>query len=372
MSEILTESFCERCGTRYTFESGVPGRSVMGGVRLHAKGLRSFATGRRSTFQEAMADARGEVLASATAQQLDAFHEAFSFCLGCRQYTCRECWNEPAGRCRTCVPLPGQERRDLLVAIASVVAPNTPEPVAAEAVVAEVAVAEVAAAAPESAVVAPEPAGSPAEPGPVTAGTAAAEEVTWPASRPTRPSTGARRAVVGLPPGLSVEQAVASYEAMLAEQEASIETAAASETVETVPAPIAVPEPIAAAALPVEELPPVAQEPSGDVWRTVAPDDETPRWPTARPWPRGRTDLRPPAIPGPSPEPVMPAVDVSAMWAASAQQVISAGPTSGPASATVDGQVATRTAGGAHLCDRCGLALSANARFCRRCGLPQP
>ena len=33
----------------------------------------------------------------------------FNFCIQCRQYACVNCWNEPAGRCRTCVPIPGTD-----------------------------------------------------------------------------------------------------------------------------------------------------------------------------------------------------------------------------------------------------------------------
>ena len=40
MTEILTESFCERCGTRYTFESGNRKRGRLGKVRTLSKGLR--------------------------------------------------------------------------------------------------------------------------------------------------------------------------------------------------------------------------------------------------------------------------------------------------------------------------------------------
>ena len=470
MSEILTESFCERCGTRYTFESGVPGRSVLGGVRLRAKGLRTFATGRRNTFGEAMADARAQEQTAATGQQLDAFHDAFTFCLGCRQYTCRECWNEPAGRCRTCVPLPGQEPRAQLIA-GGRIAPSTgaprvagaidsvaPEPVISEPVpwpnerrsrasegavpwpvepglvAPEVVAREVTApvpAEPEAMAPQPEMHEAPA-PAVVAPKAVPAEPVVWPARRPARASTGKRRAVTGLPPGRSGEEAVASYEARQAAEEARLEAdvaaraAAAVERASTVEAeappepdevaaPAVIPEPIfeqvvamappeplaaaqpeplvaapaaepvvaprppelvlaaatppAVAAVPPE---PVAQKPESDVWRTVAPDDdETPRWPTVRPWSGARTDHRPAHVRAGSSERVTPAADVAAMWAASAQQVMSAGPSGAPSTATIDGRVATTTPGVAHLCDRCGLALSATARFCRRCGLPQ-
>ena len=41
--------------------------------------------------------------------QLDAFHETFNFCIGCRQYTCINCWNDADGRCRTCAPIAGTD-----------------------------------------------------------------------------------------------------------------------------------------------------------------------------------------------------------------------------------------------------------------------
>ena len=45
----------------------------------------------------------------------DPFKATFHFCLGCRQYTCEECWNPDGGYCQTCVPLgalaPGEAER---------------------------------------------------------------------------------------------------------------------------------------------------------------------------------------------------------------------------------------------------------------------
>ncbi len=109
MTEILTESFCERCGTRYTFESSAPRMSRLGRVRTLSKGVRNFVMSDESSFSEAMAEARGEEEIAATSHQLDAFHQTFNFCLTCRQYTCGDCWNQPEGRCLTCAPVPGQE-----------------------------------------------------------------------------------------------------------------------------------------------------------------------------------------------------------------------------------------------------------------------
>ncbi len=108
MTEILTESFCERCGTRYTFESSAPRRSRIGRVRTFSRGVKNFVMSDEASFSEAMADARGEEELAATAHQLDAFHKTFNFCLTCRQYTCGDCWNPTDGRCLTCAPMEGR------------------------------------------------------------------------------------------------------------------------------------------------------------------------------------------------------------------------------------------------------------------------
>src|SRR5262245_5082176 len=109
MTEILTESFCERCGTRYTFESGNRKRGRIGKVRTLGKGLRNYVLSDESTLSEAFADARSDDTQSVSADQLDAFHKAFNFCMSCRQYTCANCWNEPEGRCLSCAPHLGTE-----------------------------------------------------------------------------------------------------------------------------------------------------------------------------------------------------------------------------------------------------------------------
>jgi ribosomal protein L40E len=104
MADALTESFCERCGTRYEFAA--PTRlSPLGKTRGLVGGLRNYVMGHDS-LGESMDDAmrvEEEVLA---AKQLEAFHSSFNFCINCRQYTCLTCWNDQAGRCQTCAPLP--------------------------------------------------------------------------------------------------------------------------------------------------------------------------------------------------------------------------------------------------------------------------
>jgi hypothetical protein len=104
MTEILTESFCERCGTRYTFESARP-RVRLKGVRVLSRGLKNFVLSDDTSIDEAMAAARSEADREASAHQLDAFHKTFNFCMSCRQYTCPNCWNESEARCLSCAPL---------------------------------------------------------------------------------------------------------------------------------------------------------------------------------------------------------------------------------------------------------------------------
>jgi hypothetical protein len=110
MPEILTESFCERCGTRYTFESSAPPRAKkLGRFKTISKGLKNYVLSDDSSMDEAMAAARSDEERELTSHQLDAFHATFNFCMTCRQYTCGNCWNQPEGRCLTCAPHLGHE-----------------------------------------------------------------------------------------------------------------------------------------------------------------------------------------------------------------------------------------------------------------------
>jgi hypothetical protein len=106
MPEILTESFCERCGTRYTFESAAP-KARLGRFKTLSKGLKNFVLDDATSLDEALASARNDESRESTAQQLDAFHKAFNFCMSCRQYTCANCWNEAEGECLSCSPVAG-------------------------------------------------------------------------------------------------------------------------------------------------------------------------------------------------------------------------------------------------------------------------
>ncbi|HET7031270.1 MAG TPA: zinc ribbon domain-containing protein [Candidatus Limnocylindrales bacterium] len=110
MPEILTESFCERCGTRYTFESAAPKKAKrLGQFKTLSKGMKNWVMSDDTSLDEAMAAARSDEERAVTSQQLDAFHSTFNFCMNCRQYTCANCWNGAEGRCLTCAPHLGHE-----------------------------------------------------------------------------------------------------------------------------------------------------------------------------------------------------------------------------------------------------------------------
>jgi ribosomal protein L40E len=107
MPEALTESFCERCGTRYEFAAPTELNTIRK-TRGLISGLRNYIMSQDS-LSDAVGDAmRSEEEALASAQ-LDAFHDSFNFCIQCRQYACVNCWNDDAGRCRTCVPIVGTD-----------------------------------------------------------------------------------------------------------------------------------------------------------------------------------------------------------------------------------------------------------------------
>src|SRR5512132_332217 len=106
MTEILTESFCERCGTRYTFEPVANRRKPLSAIGTLGRGIRHFVSDPGTTLDEAMAVARSETEQRTTASALEAFHRTFNFCLSCRQYTCSDCWNAVEGRCLSCAPTP--------------------------------------------------------------------------------------------------------------------------------------------------------------------------------------------------------------------------------------------------------------------------
>ena len=109
MPETLTESFCERCGTRYTFESAAPKGKRLGKIKVLSKGFVNFVSNDDRSLDEAFAEARSDEQREQTSQQLDAFHQTFQFCMSCRQYTCANCWNDVESRCLSCAPLFGAD-----------------------------------------------------------------------------------------------------------------------------------------------------------------------------------------------------------------------------------------------------------------------
>ena len=109
MTEILTESFCERCGTRYTFETASHRARPLSRLSTLGRGLRHYLATEDASLDESMAVARSDDEQRSATAQLEAFHRTFNFCLSCRQYTCTECWNPVEGRCLSCAPLPYTE-----------------------------------------------------------------------------------------------------------------------------------------------------------------------------------------------------------------------------------------------------------------------
>jgi len=404
MPEILTESFCERCGTRYTFESAAPRATSLRGIKTLTRGLKNFVLSDDTTMDEAMAAARSEAERDVTSQQLDAFHSTFNFCMSCRQYTCSNCWNEAEGQCLTCSPHLGREilpapfpTLDAAHSHAVAATNGSPEPGVldgptewpvmaldeaapdVEAVAATEPVDEIDLGARLAALVPDPVAEEPREIAPVEA--ASSDE---PAAAIDEPAAAIELtpAIEGLGPDQSLEEALAAFEQ---EHSAEAETAPAAE-VEPVAAEV---EPVAA------EAPGVAAPPSDDridqpVWLPVAPDPvqgsaaeapdgnglaaaasappepqwpSEPQWPNQPQWPSTRTATpRPNTILG---RPTVPTGGIDALWAASSRDVLAPTQAGAP---LLPGQPAPLAA---QPCVNCGLSLSATARFCRRCGTAQ-
>ena len=128
MPEALTESFCERCGTRYEFAAPTE-LSPMRRTRGLLSGLKNYILS-----QDALSDSVGDAMRSQeqllAEKQLEAFHASFNFCIDCRQYTCLNCWHEDAGRCQSCVPMPGAPTLEERFAAATAIAAEGAELVA--------------------------------------------------------------------------------------------------------------------------------------------------------------------------------------------------------------------------------------------------
>ena len=406
MTEILTESFCERCGTRYTFESVAPRQRRLGGLKVLGLGLKHFVLSDDSSLDESIAAARSDMDRDATNHQLDAFHRTFSFCMSCRQYTCANCWNEAEARCLSCSPQaiaesdpipdvqldPGRLLRFLggppehenahEFETNAQLSSALPDPARTE---------------PESNVTGRHSTDPSIEAAPERAAPAAAAETDAEAAPATAAEApyfgdGPARNLDGLADGQSLNDALAAFEAAL-DVEAPTALGAEAPGAELIE-PVLVADVRLAAmdvasvgaatvdVTPVGELEraPVAEPHSPDaplepqpiaaaadsvvqpVWRVPAePAASPPQWPTGPRWPTGvpaRTIAAQEAVPVDALAALMARTSTDAMWAASSREILL------PA-AMVPSVAAVQS------CGNCGISLSAHARFCRRCGTPQ-
>jgi ribosomal protein L40E len=385
MPEILTESFCERCGTRYTFESSASRAKPLRGLKTLGKGLRNFVLSDDSSMDEAMAAARSEAERDVTSRQLDAFHSTFNFCMSCRQYTCANCWNETEGQCLSCSPLAGLEAMPapfptLAVAAQAIDAPvnGTPEAPAFEAPTAWPTL--------DLEAEAEEPAHDGFEEIDLGARLAALDIVTDGPAEAEAPVAEPEPIAAEAQPEPEPVALAPEPEPVALEPEPEPEPVAAAEP-EPEPEPVAAaepePEPVAAAQPPQD----LVQQP---VWLSVAPDPDAtpaappaqapadaglpaaasgasqppnqPEWPSQPQWPSARSATpRPNTILG---RPVVPTGGIDALWAASSRDVLAP-------MATAPTPLGQQMPAAAQPCINCGLSLSSTARFCRRCGTAQ-
>jgi hypothetical protein len=105
----LTDSYCERCGTRYTFGPSPTRGPSLAGARVLARGLKNFVMTDGTTLDEALAAARIDDTRDVAIRVTEEFHRTFNFCMSCRQYACDKCWNENQGACLSCAPLWDEE-----------------------------------------------------------------------------------------------------------------------------------------------------------------------------------------------------------------------------------------------------------------------
>jgi hypothetical protein len=373
-AELFSESFCERCGTRYELGTAEPMTRTRK-TRGLVSGLRQFIMSTDS-LEDSISDAMRAEEEQLAARQIDAFQEAFNFCLDCRRYTCVSCWNDDAGRCRSCMPVAGID--DVA---------GFDERMAA---------------------------GPALQPAPVeTPLLTTAEEPAWPAAEPIAPALAWPEADEGVVPvAAEAEEAVVEppaevpFEAPVPEPveepiaamaeveepiaaEAEAEAAAEPEPLVAEEAPAEplpeepVEEPIAASAPAPEPQPepvpfvPPARAPRRDLRDTFARGPRAPRPPAREPVPaetlaarRSQLDILGIDDPGQGTVPVgqrdaLPyrssgagsaanSAALAAIWDASSRYL------------EAGAQRASLSA-----CGACGLTVSSTARFCRRCGAPQ-
>ena len=385
-SEILTESFCERCGTRYTFEAGPAKRRRPGlkGVRVLSRGIKNWVMEDGQPLDAAMAEARREEGRDLAAAQMEAFHQTFNFCMDCRQYACTSCWNPTEGRCLTCAPLPEDADQAAAVAAFGTFAAGTNGthlevleawPSADLGVEAE----ETVDLAQPLAAVSPEPVASTA-PARAYVPTDLTpldlpddEEVAVPGEVASLAIARVAEDAATPPPAEDAASDVAVAEPALHEAVAepapeAVEPTAPADRVDDRPVePIAAEAPPAPPAGPAAPAPPAPQAAPG--WTIVAPDE--PSAAAAPAWPPQTPVYQPPAprkpVPGQPSQPSTPA------WPTHAPAAFSGPAMPAPASVWEESSlgVIARPGSGVQACVSCGLPLSATARFCRRCGSRQ-
>ena len=321
-TEILTESFCERCGTRFEFGTPEPlstGQKTRGLVT----GLRDFIMSTDS-LSDSINDAIRAEEETLAAVQIEAFQQAFNFCLDCRRYTCVNCWNDDAGRCRSCIPLVGVD--DIAGFDQRVAGPPVP------------------AAAVESAAL-----------------LTSAEALTWPEADSIAPAAAATD-------GESVQVEPAAAEA--AEE-------AIPEPVVEEPEPVAAEEPKPEPEVPVAPPPPVTT-PRRDLRDTflrgpipspvAASKAEVPESLAAR-----RSQLDSLGIDDPGEGTVSVGQRTDLPYRSSGAGSSAGG--SAALAAVWDASTRALMEGAKRAalmpCGSCGLTVSSTARFCRRCGTPQ-
>jgi len=354
MPDSLTESFCERCGTRYEFAT--PALTSMRRTRGVIAGLKNYILS-----QDSLSDAVGDGIRhqeeTLAAKQLDAFHSSFNFCIDCRQYACTNCWNEPVGRCQSCQPLPEADRlADRFAATLGDVQPD----VAMQFPLGD------QAAWPASDLTEPAPE-------PMLAASVAEPEVVWVEPEPV-PLEPAPEAVWFEPEPAHVER-----ESEPEPEPVYVAPAHVEPEPEPEPEPVYVepePEPI-----PYRPLRPISDtflhlprsEPdTAELAAAAAMDEESM---AAR---RAQLDLLGLGDAGEGPvEPARPVAlpyrSSGAALHATERQAAEAGNLTGVAfwDASAREVAAAISQIGVRSCGHCELSLSASARFCRRCGTPQ-
>jgi hypothetical protein len=356
-AELLSESFCERCGTRYELGSSEP-MTRKQKTRGLVTGLRQFIMSTDS-LSDSISDAMQVEEEQLAARQIDAFQEAFSFCFDCRRYTCLNCWNDDAGRCRSCVPVPGVD--DLVAYDDRVAGPAlVPDPVDETPLL------------------------------------TTAQEPTWPAEGT---------------PAMEWPSEDEIVTPVAAEAEIAEPIAAEAEP----PEPVEETEPIAAAAEMEPEAPEVVPgfaaaeaetaEPVEEPIAAAAELEPEPEIPLSPPPPppvaAPRRDLRDTFARGPvAPRPTPASAEPPESLAARRSQLESLGiddPGEGTVSVGAREALPYRSSGAGSVayssalsalwdastrnleaqkasirpCGKCGLSVSSTARFCRRCGAPQ-